>query len=233
MDQTFQTSDSTRGVESTVFGYAFANPALLKEALTTPAYKMEDPSAQDNQRLEFLGDAVLGLLAAESVFLSDDAREGRLTVRRSHMVSTAALCAAAKRHGLKSRLRVNRGALELPDQSKTMADAIEAVLGAVYLDGGFEAARTVFIALGLTEHESDHVCAANPKGELQEFVQSMKPPRHPAYALVQTVGSAHAPIFTVRVEVDGVGSAVAEAGSRHEAEVRAANALLLQIRPKI
>ena len=219
--------------KSTVFGYTFADPVLLAEALTTPAYKMENPAARDNQRLEVLGDAVLGLLAAEAVFLADGAREGRLTVRRSHMVSTAALCAAAKRQGLKSRLRVNRGAAELSDQSKTMADAVEAILGAVYLDGGFEAARGVFAALELTEHETDHVCASNPKGDLQELVQSMKPPRHPVYALVRTVGSAHAPVFTVRVEVEGVGSAEAEAGSRHEAEVRAANALLLQIRPKI
>lgn len=217
----------------TLFGYSFRSAALREEALTTPAYKMEVASARDNQRLEFLGDAVLGMLAAESVFAAEDAREGRLTVRRSHMVSTAALCAAAKRHGLKPMLRVNRGAAEIPDDSKTMADAVEAVIGAAYLDGGFEAARRVFAALELTEHESDTACACNPKGELQELVQSMKPPRHPVYTLVRTLGKAHAPLFTVRVDVEGVGFAEAEAGSRHEAEVQAATALLLQIRSEI
>ena len=89
-------------------GYAFRDAALLEEALTTPAYRMDEPDARDNQRLEFLGDAILGLLSAERVFAEfPDEPEGALTVRRAHMVSSAALCAAAARLGLAGMLRAS------------------------------------------------------------------------------------------------------------------------------
>ena len=79
-----------------IFGYRFRNGALLQEALTTPACRMDEPEVCDNQRLEFLGDAVLGLLSAERVFKAFPGdQEGPLTVRRAHMVSSPALCAAA------------------------------------------------------------------------------------------------------------------------------------------
>ena len=133
-----------------IFGYEFQNEALLEEALTTPAYRMDVPDARDNQRLEFLGDAVLGFLSAERLYAEfPSEEEGPLTVRRTHMVSSAALCAAAVRLGLAARLRRNKGAAELPPTSKTLADAIEAVVGAAYLDGGFDAAKRVFAALEL------------------------------------------------------------------------------------
>ena len=210
-----------------VFGYSFKNPALLEEALTTPSFRMSTPDAKDNQRLEFLGDAVLGLLAASRVFNGEEsAGEGRLTVRRAHMVSTAALCAAADRHGLAPMLRRNKGAAELPRNSKTFADAVEAIVGAAWLDGGMDAASAIFDALGLDANSESGAWADNPKGELQMRAQALVPPRHPAYTLVKTAGMAHAPIFTVRVEVEGVGSAEASAGSRKEAESKAAAELL-------
>ena len=210
-----------------VFGYSFRNPALLEEALTTPSFRMSTPDAKDNQRLEFLGDAVLGLLAASRVFNGEvSAGEGRLTVRRAHMVSTAALCAAAGRHGLAQMLRRNKGAAELPRNSKTLADAVEAIVGAAWLDGGMDAASAIFDALGLDANSESGAWADNPKGELQMRAQALVPPRHPAYTLVKTAGMAHAPIFTVRVEVEGVGSAEASAGSRKEAESKAAAELL-------
>ena len=115
-------------------GYEFRRPELLAEALTTPALRMDAPDVADNQRLEFLGDAALGLLAAERLFAAfPDEPEGRLTVLRTHMVSSAALCAAAARLGLAAHLRRNRGAAELPSGAKTIADAVEAVIGAAYL----------------------------------------------------------------------------------------------------
>ena len=120
-----------------IFGYSFKNAALLEEALTTPSFKMSSPDAADNQRLEFLGDAVLGFIAAERLYGSlPDAPEGVLTVKRTHMGSSAALCAAAARHDLAPRLRRNKGAAPLPENSKTLADAVEAVIGAAFLDGG-------------------------------------------------------------------------------------------------
>ena len=210
-----------------IFGYEFLNAALLEEALTTPSYRMDRPGAKDNQRLEFLGDAVLGLLSAERLYAEFPSEsEGPLTVRRTHMVSAAALCAAADRLGLAARLRRNAGATELPRTSKALADAVEAILGAAYLDGGFTAARQVFEALELSAHAAEDEWSANPKGELQVKAQAMKPPQHPAYELLKTEGKAHAPVFTVRVTVEGLGSATAKAGSRREAESLAARQLL-------
>ena len=210
-----------------IFGYTFTNEALLEEALTTPSYRMDVPSAKDNQRLEFLGDAVLGMLSAERLFAEfPDEPEGPLTVRRTHMVSAAALCEAADRLGLAARLRRNRGGAELPRNAKTLADAVEAVIGAAYLDGGFAAAKQVFDELELTANAGETEWSGNPKGELQVRAQAMKPPRHPGYELLKTEGKAHEPVFTVRVTVDGMGSATASARSHKQAESLAAAKLL-------
>lgn len=210
-----------------ILGYAFANEALLEEALTTPSFRMDCPDAKDNQRLEFLGDAILGLLSAERLFAEfPDEQEGPLTVRRTHLVSSAALCEAANRFGLAARLRRNRCATALPRNSKTLADAIEAIIGAAYLDGGFAAAQRVFDALALTEKAAESEWSGNPKGELQVRAQAMKPPRHPLYELLKTEGRAHEPVFTVRVTVDGIGSATASARSHKQAESLAAAELL-------
>ena len=213
-------------------GHSFSDDALLEEALTTPSFKIDRPSAHDNQRLEFLGDAVLGLLSAERVFKEFPREpEGSLTVRRAHMVSSAALCSAADRLGLAARLRRNRNAKDLPRNSKTLADAVEAVLGAAYLEGGLPAAREVFAALGLTANAELPEWESNPKGELQVRAQAMKPQRRPEYVLVKTEGPAHEPSFTVRVTVDGIGSAEAVAHSLKEAETLAAAQLLRSLAP--
>ena len=210
-----------------MFGYTFENEALLEEALTTPAYRMDVPGAKDNQRLEFLGDAVLGMLSAERLYAEfPNEAEGPLTVRRTHMVSAAALCEAANRLGLAARLRRNAGAAELPRNSKTLADAIEAIIGAAYLDGGFAAAKQIFAALELSANAAEDEWSGNPKGELQVRAQAMKPPRHPEYELLKTEGMAHEPVFTVRVTVDGMGSATASARSHKQAESLAAAELL-------
>ena len=212
---------------ASIFGYTFSDAALLEEALTTPSYRMTFPDAKDNQRLEFLGDAVLGLLAADALYAACPSEaEGPLTVRRTQMVSSAALCEAAARHDLVSRLKRNRGAAELPRNAKTLADAVEAVLGAAYLDGGLEAAKLVFDALRLTDRARESASRLNPKGELQQRAQAMTPPRHPDYRLLSTAGKAHEPVFTVEVSVDGLGSARASARSHKEAESLAAAELL-------
>lgn len=208
-------------------GYDFRNEELLAEALTTPSFRMDYPEAHDNQRLEFLGDAVLGALAAERLFTEFPAEsEGELTVRRTHLVSTAALCAAAERLQLAKSLKRNHAAKPLSANSKTLADAIEALIGAAYLDGGWEAAHCVVSTLELETNAESSAFSVNPKGDLQIKAQAMKPPRHPEYTLLSTTGKSHEPIFTVRVRVDGIGEAEASAGSHKEAEARAAAALL-------
>ena len=212
-----------------IFGYEFSNEALLDEALTTPAYRMERPEVRDNQRLEFLGDAVLGLLAADRLYsASSRDGEGKLTVKRARMVSSAALCEAAERLGLAARLKMNKGAAPLPKNSKTLADAMEAILGAAWLDGGLAAALKVFEMFDLSPDAAGGM-PDNPKGELQIKAQAMTPPRLPVYTLVKTSGKSHLPCFTVRVQVDGLGEAVAEAGSHKGAETLAAAKLLAGI----
>ena len=188
---------------------------------------MDFPEATDNQRLEFLGDAVLGLLAAERLYGEFPREpEGRLTIRRTQMVSSAALCDAAAKLGLATYLRRNKAAAPLPPGSKTLADAIEAIIGAAYLDGGLDAAKRVFDALGLEAKAADVSWCANPKGELQMCAQAQKPPQHPKYELLKTEGTAHEPVFTVRVSVEGFGEATASARTHKEAESIAAARLL-------
>ena len=211
-------------------GYEFKDASLLEMALTTPSCRMEHPEVEDNQRLEFLGDAVLGLLSADAVFRAYlQEREGALTVRRTHLVSGAALIAAAERIGLGESLRRNAGAAPLAPHEKVLADALEAVMGAVWLDGGLEAVRAVFarldlpIAGGLNEWET------NPKGHLQVMAQAMKPSRHPVYTVDSMKGPSHAPTVTVTVEVAGLGKATATAGSQRQAEAAAATALLTEL----
>jgi len=210
-------------------GWTFSDPALLERALTSPACRMDHPGIADNQRLEFLGDAVFGLLSADAVYAAfPDEKEGPLTVRRTHLVSTAALAAAAERIGVREYLKRNRGAAELPKNAKALTDALEAVMGAAWLDGGYEAARTVFDRLGLAEDAVYDEWEENPKGRLQVIAQSLRPPRKPHYEVVSSTGPSHAPVVTVKVSVEGLGEATATAVSNRAAEVAAAEEFLKQ-----
>ena len=208
-------------------GYEFCNRALLEQALTTPACRMDRPGISDNQRLEFLGDAVFGLLAADTVYNAyPKEQEGALTVRRTHLVSGTTLAEVAERIGLRKHLVRNKGAAELPPLAKPLSDAMEAVMGAVWLDGGLDAARAVFANLELPVNAPLNEWSANPKGALQVRAQAMRPSRHPEYTVDSVTGPDHAPIVTVTVRVVGMGEATATAGSKSAAEVAAAAALL-------
>lgn len=219
------------GSSPEIFGYEFKNPALLEEALTTPSFRMTSPRARDNQRLEFLGDAVLGLLATDWLYADNPTlKEGELTGKRQHMVSTAALCDAVKGCGFVSRLKRNKGAGDLPANSKTVADAVEAVLGAAWLDGGLCAARKIFDNLDLVANSRFGELDGNPKSALQHLTQAMVPPRMPLYRLVKTAGTSDKPTFTVEVSVESVGSALGEGGSRREADSAAAMKLIEKLR---
>lgn len=213
-----------------IFGYTFKNADLLEEALTTPSYRMTYPKAKDNQRLEFLGDAVLDFLAADQLFAAcPNDSEGPLTVKRTHMVSSPALCAAAVRYGLGEHLRRNKGAAPLAENAKTYADAIEAIIGAAWLDGGLEAARQVFAALELDVRAETSPWANNPKGALQERSQAMSPSRSPKYKLLKTTGTSDKPMFFVEVSVEGLGSAQGAGANKQKAEAQAAAQLLRQL----
>ena len=211
-------------------GYSFKDASLLETALTTPACRMDRPEVEDNQRLEFLGDAVFGLLSADAVFLAYPwEQEGPLTVRRTHLVSGAALTAAAERIGLDRFLKRNAGAAPLAPHAKVLADAMEAVMGAAWIDGGMEAAKCVFDRLELPIDEKLNEWDSNPKGHLQVISQAMRPSRQPVYTVDSVKGPPHAPIVTVTVEVQGIGKATETAGSQRQAEIAAAAALLSEM----
>lgn len=213
--------------ESALFGYRFKNPSLLQEALTTPSFRMTSPKASDNQRLEFLGDAVLGLLATDWLYENNpDLKEGELTGKRQHMVSTAALCEAVAERDFIALLKRNKGAGALSPKSKTVADAVEALIGAAWLDGGLDAAKTIFENLALADNSRFGELDGNPKSALQHITQAMVPPRMPLYRLVKTAGTSNNPTFTVEVAVEGIGSARGEGGSRREADSAAAANLM-------
>lgn len=211
-------------------GYEFADASLLERALTTPACRMDRPEAEDNQRLEFLGDAVFGLLSADAIYAAyPEEQEGSLTVRRTHIVSGTALAAAAAKIGLGEFLKRNAGAAPLQPGAKVFADAMEAVMGAVWLDGGLEAARKVFAKLDLPLDAALDEWGGNPKGRLQVLAQARKPSCRPVYEIDSVSGPPHNPTVTVTVSVEGAGKATATAGSQRKAETKAAAMLLAKL----
>ena len=211
-------------------GYTFRDEGLLELALTAPAYRMDHPHARDNQRLEFLGDAVFGLYSADALYrMHPEDDEGALTVRRTKLASGAALAAAAESLGMRRLLRRNKGAEPLPKGSKALADAMEAVLGAVWIDGGEKAVRAVYERLWPDSGAELDEWSENPKGRLQTIAQAMRPPRKPAYETLLITGPAHAPHVKIKVSVEGIGEAEGEGGSHRAAETAAAAALLKMV----
>lgn len=224
--------DPLRDLEKTL-GYRFKDRSLLETALTTPSFRADQPggTVRDNQRLEFLGDAVFGLLAAQRLFESyaeDD--EGRLTVRRSGLASGRALAELARRVGLGAHLRIGRAdeASGGRDKDKALTDAMEAVFGAAWCDGGLKAAQRLFSRLlgDGPETASENVWADNPKGELQELAQRRAWPDSPLYELAGAAGPSHEPVYTVTARVAGGHEATGTGRTKRAAEAAAARALL-------
>jgi ribonuclease-3 len=211
-------------------GYEFRDPALLALALATPSVRQSSPDAADNQRLEFLGDAVFGLLVAEALYKAFPAeQEGPLTMRRAHLVSGKALAALAERIDLRRHLVRGEGLPMLPQGAKPVADAMEAVMGAVWLDGGEKAARKVFACLEMSVEGPCDERVENPRLAVQKIAQSLVPRVRPAYEILGMEGPPHEPVITARVTVKGVGSAEAKGRSKAAAEAAAAAALLAKL----
>ena len=177
-------------------GHAFTRPQLLLRALTHPS--ISTPTRPDNQRLEFLGDRVLGVAVAEALLAADpEASEGQLAPRFNALVRKETCAEVARDHGLGDVLRIGRSESMSGGRRKDalLADAMEAVIAAVYLDAGFEAARDLVLRLWgarVTEVATD---ARDPKTSLQELVQArgLAPPQ---YIEIARDGPAHKPVFT-------------------------------------
>ncbi len=208
-------------------GYRFRKQELLDMALTHRSFRFEGSGAPyDNQRLEFLGDAVLGFLAAESLYRDNPSRnEGYLTSARSQVTSGRAFATLAAELGLGGHLKLGRGELQSggDQRDSNLADAFESVLGACFLDGGMPAARKVFFRLIeplLKEGDKDR-WSDNPKGALQEQCQR-KYKAGPAYKVLAEDGPGHDRRFNVEVTLGDHVRGVGKGRSKQEAEINAA-----------
>ena len=215
-------------------GRAFRDRSLLARAFVHPSWSCEHPGEASNQRLEFLGDAVVGILLARALFERfPDADEGALTRLRSELASGEALGRRAAALGFGAALRLGRGQrLEGGAENlHNLADAMEAVLGAVMLDGGFEAADAVFRRLFAEDVAALSAVPAggeSPKSALQiETVRRFG--AEPAYEVLLQDGTPNRPHFVVRVSASGF-SADGEGRSKRSAETAAAVALLAMLR---
>lgn len=212
--------------------YRFRHSALLETALTHRSYRAEHPDVEaDNQRLEFLGDAVLGLLCAELAYRNTNGSdEGIMTVIRSRLASGQALASTARSIGLGAWLRLGRGEAKSGghDRSTTLADALESILGAAYLDGGLPAAERVFNALFSPSARlpyDDDPLADNPKGKLQEISQR-RFGIQPRYRIVSASGADHERRYIAEVEIDETRRGQGAGNGKQQAERSAAQALL-------
>jgi len=213
----------------TRLGHAFADRELFERALTHASVGEGARRVRDNERLEFLGDRVLGLLAAERLLeLYPAQREGQISPKLQALVNRNACARVARRLGLGPALRLSPGETKTGGREKDtiLGDACEALLGAVYLDGGLEAARALFRREWVEEFAAlDEPRVLDPKTKLQEWALQTKR-QLPIYRVVDRSGPDHAPAFMVEVQVDHIPPASAPGRSRQEAEKAAALALL-------
>ena len=207
-------------------GHSFARPELLVRALTHGS--VSSPTRADNQRLEFLGDRVLGLVMAEALLLDDTAAsEGQLAPRYNALVRKETCAEVARQIDLGMVLKLGRSEMLSGGRRKQalLGDAMEAVIAAVYRDAGFEAARDMILRLWGNRIRTVEADARDAKTVLQEWAQArgLKPPQ---YVQLRRSGPDHAPEFTIEAQLETGASAQATAGSKRQAEQSAAKALL-------
>ncbi len=210
-------------------GHRFAQPELLLRAVTHSS--MSSPTREDNQRLEFLGDRVLGLVMSEALLARDTAAtEGQLAPRFNALVRKETCADVAKAIDVGAVLKLGRSEMMSGGRRKQalLGDAMEAVIAAVYLDAGFDAARDMVLRLWGKRIDDVKADARDAKTALQEWAQArgLKPPK---YVEVSRSGPDHAPVFTIAVELDSGESERATAGSKRQAEQAAAKALLARL----
>lgn len=208
-------------------GYAFKDASLLELALTHSSAKPTVKPNEDNERLEFLGDRVLGLAVAELLTTSfPDASEGELARRYNQLVRAETLASVAQEWDIGALIVMSGGeALSGGRAKKTiLANACEAVLGAIFTDGGYGPSRAIVHRFWVSELGVIGE-AADAKSVLQEWAQGRKLPL-PRYSEVSREGPDHAPRFTAEVAIDGVEPERGEGANKRQAEQAAALALL-------
>lgn len=200
-------------------GFAPGDEALWVEALTHGS----TGSARNYERLEFLGDRVLGLAIAEWLYRHDDGSEGRLAQRLNTLVSRAACARVAREIDVPAHLRLGRQARDdgAAESDNVLGDIMEALLGASMIESGFSATRDVILGIWQSALEGRDGSSKHPKSALQEWAAGNRR-KPPEYTVVDRSGPDHAARFTVRVSVRNVGEVEATAGSKQEAETEAA-----------
>jgi ribonuclease-3 len=230
-------SDAARGVAdlSQTLGHSFADPRLLVEALThasaVPRQKARAAMAHGYERLEFLGDRVLGLVIAELLWRRfPNEAEGALTRRHTQLVRRETLAKIARSIELTPHVIMSAGenSARTRESAGVLADVCEAVIAALYLDGGLNAAARFIEQNWGPLVKADAAPPRDPKTALQEWAQG-RGRGLPRYETVQIEGPAHKRRFTVRVNVDGLAPATATGSSKRAAEIAAAAVLLAQI----
>ena len=224
-------------------GYRFGDRTLLERALTHRSWSAERPSPRergercDNDQLEFLGDAVLGFVVSEALLKQHPAAdEGQLSQWKAHLVSASYLLQCARSIQLGDYLLLGKGEERNGGRERRtlLANAFEAVIAAIYLDGGFQSARDFVLASVLTSLDDEHDLAllelSNYKSILQEEAQSQGLPT-PKYTIVETSGPEHAKVFTVEVTIGSRLRSRATGSSKKTASQLAAQTLIEQLRP--
>lgn len=222
---TSSAADADTARLQTALGYRFGDPSLLARALTHRSH-----AKAHNERLEFLGDAVLGYVIAARLFEEQPvAHEDALSLLRASLVRKETLAEIARELDLGRHLKLGTGERRSGGHKRAsiLADAMEAVIGAVHLDGGVEAARAVILRLFATRlQDLNPEALKDSKTRLQEMLQAANL-ELPEYTISSTTGSAHARLFTVSCRVPGLDLEVTGQGrSRRAAEKEAAAAML-------
>ncbi|MBR6229545.1 MAG: ribonuclease III [Eubacterium sp.] len=220
---------------SEIIGYKFSDGSLLENALTHSSYANDHglPYERNNERLEFLGDAVLELVTSRFLFEKyPEKPEGELTTTRAALVCESSLAEAARQIQLGDYLLLGRGEIKTGGASRDsiLSDAFEAVIGSLYLDGGFSAAETFVRSFLLTDIESKQLYY-DSKSHLQEIVQEKYHENSSIrYEVIDEWGPPHNKSFRIRCVVQGEELAVAEGHTKKKAEAEAAYQALMKLR---
>lgn len=213
-----------------IVGYRFKNKDFLKEALTHKSFAGEHRGVKHNERLEFLGDSILGAVVADYIYNQcPHVEEGVLSKIKSNLVSRRNLHLWGKQMDLGRFMLLSRGEIATGgrERDSIVSNAVEAVIGAIYLDGGYEAAKSVILPWVRTQRLAQD--AQDYKSILQEFLQK-RGPQTPTYEVTQTVGPEHDKVFTVQVSLSGRILGSGKGHNKKSAEQAAAQHALEQLK---
>ena len=215
-----------------IIGYCFKDKAVLKEALTHKSYAGEHRSVKHNERLEFLGDSILGAIVADYIYNKcPHVEEGVLSKIKSNLVSRRNLYLWGKQLDLGRYMSLGRGELATGgrERDSIISNAVEAVIGAVYIDGGYPAAESIILPWVKTQALTQD--ARDFKSVLQEFLQK-RGQQTPVYEVIQTVGPEHDKTFTVRVSLGEKELGIGKGHNKKLAEQAAAQAAFERLNHK-